>query len=67
MGELEMRGMESDARNAALLRFRGMIFAVADEGVADGGKLHADLVLQSGNEGNAHQRSAAEAGFDRIA
>ena len=45
MDELKMRGVESDASNSPLLRFGGIVLSVANDGVADGGKLNADLIL----------------------
>ena len=67
MSEFEMRGMESDAGDAALRRLLGMILAVADDGVSEGRKLDADLILQPCDQRNADKRRAAKKAFDRIA
>jgi hypothetical protein len=67
MNELKMGGMKSYARDAAVVGFGGMVLSVADDRMADGGELHTDLVLQSGDEGDPDERSGAQTAFDRIA
>ena len=53
MGELKMTSMERDASNAALRGFGRMVLSVAEDEMADGGKLYADLVLQACHQGDA--------------
>ena len=67
MSKLEMRGMQSDARNAPLRRLLGMVLSVADDGMAERRKLHTNLILQSCHQRNPDQRSTAQKPFDRIA
>ena len=62
-----MRGMQSDARYAALQRLLGMVLSVADDWMAERRKLHPYLILQSCHQGNSDKRSAAQKAFDRIA
>ena len=54
--------MKRDAGDSPLGRFRGAGFPVADDGVADGGKLHADLVLQSRDQFHPNQSKRRAAG-----
>ena len=67
MNELKMRRMKSHAGNSPLRRFRQVVFSVADDRVADGRKLHSDLILQSRRQRHPDQRSAPERAFDPIA
>jgi hypothetical protein len=67
MSKLEMRGMQSDAGDAALRRLLGMVLSVADDWMAERRKLHPYLMLQSCHQGNSDKRSAAQKAFDRIA
>ena len=67
MNELKMRCMKSDASNSPLRRFRWIVLSVADHGVADRRKLHADLILQSGHERDSDERCASKGAFDGIA
>lgn len=52
--------------DATLLRLRWRIFSVAYDGVADGCKLHPNLVLQSCHKHNSHQGSRPERPLDAI-
>ena len=63
---VEMNGMKSDAGNAPLRLFRRVVLSVADDRVADGGKLHPDLVLQSRDQRNADERCSAKPAFHGI-
>jgi hypothetical protein len=45
VGKLKMRGMQSNAVDQMLFCFRGLVFSVTDDRVAQGGKLCANLVL----------------------
>ena len=67
MSKLKMRGMQSDARDAALRRLLGMVLSVADDWMAERRKLHSDLILQSCDQRDPDKRSAAQKAFDRIA
>src|SRR5579863_7450775 len=67
MNELEFGGVKRDASDAALGGFVGAVLAVADDGMAQRGKLHPDLILQSCQQSHAHQRSCAERALDGIA
>src|SRR5208283_1328276 len=62
-----MRCVESYARDTALGSLFGMVLSVADDGMAERRKLHADLILQSGHQRNPYKRSAAQKALDRIA
>jgi len=66
MNELKMRRVKSDARNSPLRRLRQVVFPVADYRVADGCKLHSDLILQSRHQRHSNQRSAPQSAFDGI-
>jgi hypothetical protein len=66
MNELKMRCMKSDASNSPLQRLRLMVLSVADDRVADGGKLHSDLVLQSRHQRNSDEGRGAKTAFDEI-
>ena len=59
--------MERDAGDSPLGRFRRVVFPVADDRVADGGKLHADLVLQSRDQFHPNQRSVAQRALHLVA
>jgi len=67
MNELKMGGMKSYARDAASSASAGWYFLSPMTRMADGGELHTDLVLQSGDEGDPDERSGAQTAFDRIA
>jgi hypothetical protein len=66
MCELQMRCMKRDTSNSPVLRFRRMVFSVANDRVVDGGKLHPDLILQSREQRNLDERSGQQRTFDRI-
>ena len=66
MYELQMRCVKSDTSNSPLRHFCRMVFSVADDRVADGGKLHADLILQSRDQRNPDERSGAQRTLDRV-
>ena len=66
MSELKTSGVESDTRNSPLQGFFRVILAVADDGVADGGKLYPNLILQSCDQRDTNKRSGAETAFDGI-
>ncbi len=67
MDKLKMRGMESNASNERLRRFLAMVFSIADDRVTNCRKLRPDLVLQSGDQFNSHERSVRKQAFDGIA
>ena len=67
MNKLKIRGMQCDAINQLLFGFLAMIFSIADERMAHGGKLRADLVLQSRNQFNADKRGVGKSAFHGIA
>jgi len=67
MNKLKLRSMKSNAVNQLLRRFIAMVFSVANDGVADGRKLRADLVLQSCDQLNPDERSVSKYAFDGIA
>jgi hypothetical protein len=50
MDKPKMRGMESNAINELLRRFRPVVFSIADNRVAHRRKLRPDLILQSCNQ-----------------
>lgn len=62
-----MGGVEGDAGDATLVGFRRMIFAIANDRMADGEKLRPDLILQSGEQRDPDQRSGAQAAFHAVA
>jgi len=66
MEEFEPVGVKRDAVDATLLGFGGMILAVADDRMTEGGKLHADLVLEPGHQRYMNQRGIAQLAFDLI-
>ena len=66
MNELKMRGMKSDASNSSLRGLGRVVLSVADDGMADGGKLHPDLVLQSRLQRDSDERSGPKRAFDGI-
>ena len=66
MNKLKMRGMKSNASDPLLRRFRPMVFPVADERVAHGGKLRPDLILQSCHQLNPDERGIRKNVFDGI-
>src|SRR5579884_1099171 len=66
MDELQALRVKRNAIDAVLFGFRGMILAVADDGMADGGELDADLVLQSGDELDVEQRRVAELALEPV-
>lgn len=55
MNKLETHCMKSDASDQPLARFGCVIFSVSDHRVADGRKLHPDLILQTSNKLNANE------------
>lgn len=61
-----MAGVESNPRNPPFLRFRRMILPVAHNWMTGRGKLHPDLILQSGQQRYTHQRRSSQAAFDEI-
>ncbi len=66
MNELKMRRMKSDAGDSTFGGFLRAVLSVADDRVTDHGKLHPDLILQSGHERNPDQRSAPKRPLDGI-
>lgn len=58
--------MECDPRNTAFRCLLRAVFAVSDHGMAECRKLYPDLILQSGHQGDSHQRRCAERAFDGI-
>ena len=64
MNELEMHRMKRDASDAAFGGFGGMIFSVADHGMSDGGKLYANLILQSCGQRDSEQGCGSKATFN---
>ena len=67
MNELKMPGMKSHAINAPLRGLFRTVLSVAEDGMANGGKLYSDLILQSRHQFDADQRSAAQHTFHGIA
>ncbi len=59
-----MRRVQSDASDAPLRCFRGMIFSVADDWMSDRRKLHPDLILQSRRQRNPDERCGPKSTFD---
>jgi hypothetical protein len=66
MDKLKMHGMESNASNKLLRRFRSVVFSIADNRVAHRRKLHSDLILQSCHQLNPDERGVRKKAFDRI-
>ena len=66
MIERKMSGMERDAGNPALRCFGGMVLAVADYRVSDGGELHSYLILEARHQRDAQQRGGAQTLFHGI-
>ena len=66
MNKLQMPGVQSHASDAPLERFFRMVLSVANDGMGDRRKLHPDLILQSGYQGDAHQRRSTKPSFDGI-
>ena len=60
---VEALGMKRDASDSRFRRFGCVVFSVADHWVADGGKLHSDLILQSGHQGYADQGGVPKRAF----
>lgn len=58
--------MKRDAVDAPLRRFFRVVLSVADHRVADGGKLHSNLILQSRRQGDPQQRCGAQSAFDAV-
>ncbi len=52
MNKLKARGMESDAGDEPLRRFREVVFSVTNHRVSNRGELNPDLILQSRYQGN---------------
>jgi len=65
--ELEETGVEGDAVDEAFGGFGLLVFPVSDNRMADGGKLHADLILEAGDQVDAHQRRGWEFAFHGVA
>src|SRR5579864_1427473 len=55
MNKLKIRGVQRDSVNQLLFSFFAVIFSVADERMPNGGKLRANLVLQSGDKFHAYK------------
>lgn len=66
MDKFEMACMQRDASDSPLRRLFRVILAVAHHRVADGRELHADLVLQSGDQRHSHERRGAKAALHHI-
>jgi hypothetical protein len=66
MHKLKMRGMQSNASNELLPRFRPMVLSIADDRVADRRELCPDLVLQSSCQFNPHERRTGKYLFDGV-
>lgn len=66
MNELKMCGVKSDAGNSSLKSLCRVVFSVTDDRMADRGKLHPDLVLQSSDQRNPDQRCGSKTAFDEI-
>lgn len=67
MNKLKARRMKCDTGDEPLRRFRGVVFSVTDNRVADGGELHPNLILQSRYQGNPDERGAPKMAINRIA
>ena len=65
--KLEEGGVEGHAVDEALGGFGLLVFPVSNDRMADGGKLHANLILQAGDQFDAQQRRGGEFAFDGIA
>ena len=66
MSELEMRGVESDARDSRFQFSGWIVLSVTEDRVADCRQLHTDLILQSGHQPDSDNRSPFQAMFDGI-
>jgi hypothetical protein len=66
MHKLKMRGMQSDASNQLLRRFRVVVFPITDDRVTYRRKLYPDLILQSCGQLNLHKRRIGKNAFDGI-
>ncbi len=56
MNKLKMRGVQRDSVNQLLVSFFAVIFSIADQRMAHGRKLCANLVLQSRDQFHAYER-----------
>jgi len=66
MNELKTRCVKGHASNSTLRGFRLAVLSVADDRVADGCKLHSNLILQSSHQRNLDQRSGTKSPLDAI-
>lgn len=66
MNKLKVRCVESDARDQPLGGFCRVIFPVADDRVANCRKLGSNLILQSRQQRNAHERRAPKEPLDGV-
>lgn len=66
MHKLKMRGMQSNASNELLGRFRPMVFSITDDGVAHRRKLRPDLILQSCDQLNPDERRICKNTVDAV-
>lgn len=67
MNELKMPGMKSEAIDSPFRGFFRMVLSVTDDRMANGGKLHPDLILQSRYQFDSDERSTAQRTFHGIA
>src|SRR6478609_568211 len=67
MNKRKMRGVQRDAVNQRLIGFLAMVFPVPDQRMPDGGKLRANLVLQSRDQLHAYERRIDESALCGIA
>src|SRR5689334_8813996 len=67
MNKRKMRGVQRDAVNQRLVGFLAMVFPVSDQRMPDGGKLRANLVLQSRDQLHAYERRVGEGALCGVA
>ena len=66
MRELEILRMQSNAGNSSFRRLLRAVLAVADDRMAEGRELYANLILQSGVQGNSQSGGAPEVALNRV-
>src|SRR5437016_1638032 len=67
MNELQAGRMKRDSSNSAFGGFLSAVLPVANDWMTECRKLHPNLVLQSGQQHDPHQRSPAQRAFHGIA
>lgn len=66
MDKLKVRGVQRHAGYQLLLSFLAMIFSITNQRVPQGGKLRADLVLQSRHQFHPDKRGVGKHAFNLI-